>query len=151
MKQKTFTVLVAMIVALGGFLLGFDSALISGVVPFIKGYFDLNEIQFGWSVSCVLFGAILGNMLAGIMSDKFGRKKVLITTAMLFTISAISSALAVSFWFFVIARFIGGLGIGMAILIAPVYIAEIEPPALRGRLVSFNQLMIVIGISASFF
>jgi len=151
MRQKTFTALVAMIVAIGGFLLGFDSALISGVVPFIRVYFELNEIQLGWAVSCVLFGVLFGNVVAGPLSDRFGRKYILILTAFLFTLSAVTSAIAREFWFFIIARGIGGLGIGMAILIAPVYIAEIAPAHLRGKLVSINQLMIVIGISTSFF
>ncbi len=151
MRKKGFSVLISIIVALGGFLLGFDSALISGVVPFIRGYFGLNEIQLGWSVSCVLFGAVAGNLMAGPLSDRFGRKSILLITALMFTISAVTSALATVFWFFVVARFLGGIGIGIAILVAPVYIAEIAPANMRGRLVSFNQLMIVIGISASFF
>ncbi|MFO7617432.1 MAG: MFS transporter, partial [Bacteroidales bacterium] len=92
--NRRYTVLTALIVALGGFLLGFDSAVISGAVPFIKNYFVLNDIQLGWSVSCLILGAMLGNALAGPVSDRIGRKSTLIITSVLFTISAVSSALA---------------------------------------------------------
>lgn len=149
-KNNVYTVLISLVVAMGGFLLGFDSALISGVVPFIQSYFDLSDFQLGWAVSCLIFGAMTGNALAGPAADKFGRKRVLIVTAILFTASAISSALAREFWFFIAARILGGFGVGGAILIAPVYIAEIAPAERRGRLVTFNQLNIVIGISASY-
>ncbi len=149
--NKRYTVLTALIVALGGFLLGFDSAVISGAVPFIKNYFLLNEIQLGWSVSCLILGAMLGNAAAGPLSDKYGRKNVLIVTSLLFAVSAISSALATQFAFFIVARIIGGIGVGGAILIAPIYIAEMAPAEKRGQLVSFNQLNIVIGISVAYF
>jgi len=140
-----------MIVALGGFLLGFDSAVISGAVPFIKSYFLLNEIQLGWSVSCLILGAMLGNSVAGPLSDRYGRKNVLIVTSLLFAVSAVSSALATQFGFFIVARIVGGIGVGGAILIAPIYIAEMAPAEKRGQLVSFNQLNIVLGISAAYF
>ncbi len=132
-------------------MLGFDSAVISGAVPFIKEYFVLNEIQLGWSVSCLILGAMLGNSVAGPLADRYGRKNVLIVTSLLFTVSAISSALATQFGFFIVARLIGGIGVGGAILIAPIYIAEIAPAEKRGQMVSFNQLNIVIGISAAYF
>src|SRR5208283_1502771 len=97
------------------------------------------------------WGALGGNAVAGYFSDRFGRKKVLITTAVFFTCSALLSALTTNFAVFVFSRVLGGIAVGGAILIAPVYIAEISPPALRGSMVSLNQLMIVLGISASFF
>ena len=146
--NKSYTILISLIVALGGFLLGFDSAVISGAVKGITIYFEMTEWMLGFSVGCVVFGAMAGNLLAGPMADKFGRKKVLIVVAALFTISASWSALATGYVEFITARIIGGIGIGGAILIAPIYIAEIAPPKLRGSLVSFNQLNIVIGISA---
>ena len=149
--NKTYTVLISLIVALGGFLLGFDSAVISGAVRGITVYFEMTEWMLGFSVGCVVFGAMAGNLLAGPVSDRFGRKSVLIVVAALFTISATWSALATGYTEFIIARIIGGIGIGGAILIAPVYIAEIAPPKLRGSLVSFNQLNIVIGISVAYF
>ena len=149
--NKSYTVLISLIVALGGFLLGFDSAVISGAVRGITVYFEMTEWMLGFSVGCVVFGAMAGNLMAGPVSDRFGRKRVLIIVAALFTISAIWSALATGYTEFIIARIIGGVGIGGAILIAPVYIAEIAPPKLRGSLVSFNQLNIVIGISVAYF
>jgi len=149
--NRGFTNLIAMVVAIGGFLLGFDSAVISGAIPFITDFFALNELQTGWAVSCLILGSIAGNSLAGPLSDEWGRRKILMITAVLFLISAISSALANTFWFFIVARIIGGVGVGGALLIAPVYIAEVSPPNLRGQLVSFNQLNIVIGISLAYF
>ena len=149
--NKSYTLFISFIVALGGFLLGFDSAVISGAVSGIRTYFEMSDWELGFSVGCVIFGAMAGNIVAGPMSDKFGRKKVLLITAMLFTVSALWSATATTYVSFVIARIIGGIGIGGAILIAPIYIAEIAPPKLRGSLVSLNQLNIVIGISVAYF
>lgn len=153
--SKQYIILVALTVAIGGFLLGFDATVISGTVPFIKKYFDLTgtsgDLKLGWAVSCLGWGALGGNAVAGFFSDRFGRKKVLIFTALLFAASALLSAFATNFTTFVISRIIAGVAVGGAILVAPVYIAEISPSKQRGSLVSFNQLMIVIGISASFF
>ncbi len=153
--SKQYIILVALTVAIGGFLLGFDATVISGTVPFIKKYFDLTgtsgDLKLGWAVSCLGWGALGGNALAGFFSDRYGRKKVLIFTAVLFAVSALLSALATNFSMFVISRIVAGVAVGGAILVAPVYIAEISPSKQRGSLVSFNQLMIVIGISASFF
>lgn len=156
MKQgKLFTVSVALIVAVGGFLLGFDATVISGAVPFIKDYFQLTgaggDWKLGLAVSCLGWGALGGNALAGFLSDAFGRKRILMLTAILFAVSALMSALTTNFSIFVLSRVLGGVAVGGSILIAPVYIAEISPSKLRGSLVSFNQLMIVTGISASFF
>ena len=146
---------VALTVAIGGFLLGFDSNVISGVSPFIRDYFSLNgtsgDLQLGWAVSSLGAGAMAGNAIAGALSDRFGRRGVLIFTALLFVCSSLLAALATNFTSFVGARLVGGLAVGCAILIAPVYIAEISPAGRRGSLVSLNQLMIVIGISAAFF
>jgi len=149
--KKSYTISISLIVAMGGFLLGFDSAVISGAVNGIRTYFEMSDWELGFSVGCVIFGAMAGNISAGPLSDKFGRKKLLIITAMLFTVSAIWSATATDYISFVIARIIGGVGIGGAILIAPIYIAEIAPPKLRGSLVSLNQLNIVLGISIAYF
>ena len=151
MGKNTFIVIVAMIVALGGFLMGFDASVISGVNKFIEIEFDLSKIELGWAVSSLTLTATLAMMTAGPLSDKIGRKKVLTYAALLYFISAIGSAFAPSFLFLVIARMIGGIGVGASLIIAPMYIAEIAPPAMRGRMVSFNQLNIVIGISVAFF
>ncbi|HNQ90574.1 MAG TPA: sugar porter family MFS transporter [Verrucomicrobiota bacterium] len=148
-------ILVALAVALGGFVWGFDATVISGAVPFIQKYFQLTgdrgDFLLGLAVSCLGWGVLGGTAVAGFFSDRFGRKKVLITTAVFFTVSALASALTTHFSLFVAARVLGGIAVGGAILIAPVYIAEISPPRYRGSLVSLNQLMIVLGISASFF
>ncbi len=149
--NRNYTLYISFVVALGGFLLGFDSAVISGAVNGIRTYFEMSDWELGFSVGCVIFGAMAGNIVAGPMSDRFGRRSVLLVTALLFTTSALWSALATSYVSFVTARIIGGIGIGGAILIAPIYIAEIAPPKLRGSLVSLNQLNIVIGISVAYF
>jgi sugar porter (SP) family MFS transporter len=152
MKQSTrFTTKVALIVALGGFLMGFDASVISGVVGFIETEFDLSKIELGFSVSSLALTATLAMMLAGPLSDRIGRRPVLKIAAVLFALSALASAIAPNFITLVAARMVGGLGVGAALIIAPMYIAEIAPPAIRGRMVSFNQLNIVIGISAAFF
>lgn len=131
--------------------MGFDASVISGVVRFIEPEFNLSKIELGWAVASLTLTATLGMMVSGPISDRFGRKKVLKCAALLFFFSAIASALANSFISLVIARMLGGFGVGAALIIAPMYIAEIAPPAIRGRMVSFNQLNIVIGISAAFF
>jgi MFS family permease len=154
-RSRRYAVLVSLVVALGGFVWGFDATVISGAVPFIQNYFDLRgdrgDFLLGLAVSCLGWGVLGGTAVAGFFSDRFGRKKVLIATAVFFTVSALLSALTTSFAIFVGARILGGIAVGGAILIAPVYIAEISPPQLRGSMVSLNQLMIVLGISASFF
>ena len=150
-KNQLFTIRVALIVALGGFLMGFDASVISGVVKFIEPQFDLTKIQLGWSVSSLTLMATLAMLVSGPISDRLGRRTVLKYAAILFFISAVGSALAPNFVTLVIARMIGGIGVGASLIIAPVFIAEISPPERRGRLVSFNQLNIVLGISVAFF
>lgn len=151
MKKLVYASMISVIVALGGFLLGFDFSVISGVLPFIETYFDLNEWQLGFTATVINFGAVFGTLLAGPIIDAVGRKKVLLVSAILYTISAICSALATDFIFFNIARIIGGLAIGASIITAPVYVAEIAPPKYRGRLVGINQFTIVLGISIAYF
>lgn len=153
MTQKTYAIFISLVVALGGFLLGFDSAVISGATPFYRETFGLDSgsMLIGFSVSSLILGAIMGNIVAGKLADQFGRRKILMATAMLFTISAIVSAMASDIAVFLIARILGGVGVGMAILIAPMYIAEIAPRKMRGTLVTFNQLNIVLGISIAYF
>ena len=150
-SQQRFSTTTALIVALGGFLMGFDASVISGVVKFIEPEFNLTKIQLGWSVASLALTASLAMLVAGPLSDKLGRIPVLKIAAILFAVSAVASALAPSFSALIIARMIGGLGVGTALIIAPMYIAEIAPAASRGRMVSFNQLNIVVGISVAFF
>lgn len=131
--------------------MGFDTSVISGVVGFIEVEFSLTSLQLGWSVSSLTLAATLAMLGAGPLSDRLGRKPVLKLAAVLFALSAVASALATNFWYLVVARMIGGIGVGASLIIAPMYIAEMAPPESRGRLVSFNQFNIVIGISVAFF
>ncbi len=149
--RSLFTVRVAATVALGGFLMGFDASVISGVVGSVEVQFALTKIELGWAVASLTLAASLAMLLAGPLSDRWGRRPVLQLAAALFLVSAVASALAQSYLGLVLARMLGGLGVGAALIIAPMYIAEIAPARTRGRLVSFNQLNIVIGISAAFF
>lgn len=142
---------VSIIVSLGGFLMGFDASVISGVVKFIEPEFGLSKIQLGWAVASLSLTATLAMLAAGPLSDRYGRKLILKYAAALFFISAAVSALAPNFLTLVIARMVGGFGVGAALIIAPMYIAEIGPAKYRGRMVSLNQLNIVIGISVAFF
>ena len=151
MPNQRYVGLMALIAALGGFLMGFDASVISGVVKFIESQFSLSAIDLGWAVSSLTLTATIAMMVAGPLSDKIGRKKVLSLSAVLYAVSAIASAYAPSYWFLVVARMIGGFGVGASLIVAPMYIAEIAPAKVRGRMVSFNQLNIVIGISAAFF
>lgn len=149
-KTRRFIVLTALIVALGGFLMGFDASVISGVNKFIELEFNLSKIELGWAVSSLTLTSTLAMMVAGPLSDRIGRKRVLTFAAVLYAISAIGSAFAPNFTLLIIARMVGGFGVGASLIIAPMYIAEISPPHMRGRMVAFNQLNIVLGISVAF-
>lgn len=138
-------------VALGGFLMGFDASVISGVVSAIEDEFQLTKIQLGWSVASLTLAATFAMLISGSLSDRFGRRAVLRVAAASFAVSAILSAFAPTFEWLVIARMLGGFGVGAALIIAPIYIAEISPSEKRGKLVSLNQLNIVVGITAAFF
>jgi sugar porter (SP) family MFS transporter len=146
-----YAVKVALTVALGGFLMGFDASVISGVVTFIEPELGLSKLELGWTVASLTLTATLAMMLSGPLSDRLGRRPVLKIAAVLFAVSAIASAVAPGFVTLAAARMLGGFGVGAALIIAPMYIAEIAPAAMRGRMVSFNQLNIVIGISVAFF
>ena len=140
----------AAVISLGGFLFGFDAAVISGVIGFITPEFNLNEWWVGAVVSAPSFAAIIAALTVGPVADYVGRKKVMLTLALLYTVSAVASAFAPDALTLVAARFIGGLAFG-TLMLAPIYIAEISPARLRGRLVSVNQLNIVVGFSAAYF
>lgn len=150
-KKSTFTYKVAAIVALGGLLMGFDASVVSGVNKFVQIDFDLTDPQLGFSVSSLTLIAALAMMVSGPISDRYGRRIVLKSCAIIFAISAIGSSLAPNFTLFLIFRMLGGIGVGASLILAPMYIAEIAPPKIRGTMVSFNQLNIVIGISLAFF
>lgn len=133
--------------ALGGLLFGYDWVVIGGAKPFYESYFRLtSEELIGWANSCALIGCLFGSCLSGGLSDRLGRKKLLILSAILFGISSVLTGWAFTFSFFIVWRIIGGVAIGMASNVSPTYIAEISPASWRGRLVAANQLMIVIGV-----
>jgi sugar porter (SP) family MFS transporter len=135
---------------MGGLMFGFDVAIISGAVPFIQPYFGWNELQLGWGVSSLLVGAIIGAFGSGVLSDIYGRKKVLIFTALFFAVSCTFTALASSSFIFISARLFGGLAVGAASVLSPMYVAEVAPPKNRGMLVAIYQLAIVLGILCSY-
>ncbi len=136
-----------LVAAMGGLLFGYDWVVIGGAKPFYEKFFGLTTpSEIGWAMSSALVGCLLGALVSGGLSDRFGRKKLLILAGFLFTVSAVGTALASGFGFFIAARLVGGVGIGLASNLSPMYIAEISPAAMRGRLVSVNQLTIVIGI-----
>ncbi|GAA4965754.1 sugar porter family MFS transporter [Kineococcus glutinatus] len=147
-EQHTTTkaVLISVVAAIGGFLFGFDTAVINGAVDAIAGAFDLGPTLQGFAVSCALLGAALGAWFAGGLADRFGRKAVMVVGGGLFLVGAVGSGFAFAVWDLILWRFVGGVGVGVASVIAPTYIAEVAPAHIRGRLASLQQLMITIGI-----
>ncbi|MET1035867.1 MAG: sugar porter family MFS transporter [Arthrobacter sp.] len=142
-------VMVSAVAALGGFLFGFDSAVINGAVDAIRDDFGLGSVLLGFTVSCALLGAMVGAWGAGPLADRQGRIRAMLIAAALFTVSAVGSGLCVGVVDLIIWRFIGGIGVGMASVLAPAYIAEVSPAHSRGRLGSLQQLAIVTGIFAA--
>lgn len=138
------------IVSLGGFIFGFDASVISGTQNYLINEFNLSELELGFVTSAPTLGAIIATLSAGVLSDKFGRRQILIYIAFLYLFSALASAFAPNYWTLVVARFIGGLAF-CSLMIAPMYIAEISPAEKRGKMVSINQLNIVVGFSAAYF
>ena len=141
----------SVVAALGGLLFGYDTAVIAGAIGYLQTKFNLSPAMVGWAASSAIWGCILGASLAGYLSDRMGRKKVLIITAVLFFISSLGAAIPANLTQFVLARFIGGVGIGAASMLSPLYISEIAPAKNRGTLVSLYQLAIVIGINLIYF
>lgn len=142
---------VCLVASLGGLLFGFDTAVVSGTVDFVEAQFELDKGQVGWLLSSALVGCIVGAAIAGTLGDRFGRKPIMIFSGLLFFVSALLSAIPPGFEVLTAARIIGGVGVGMASVLAPMYISEFVPPQLRGRLVALYQLSIVIGILAAYF
>jgi len=144
----SYLVQIVLVSALGGLLFGYDWVVIGGAKPFYEKFFDIAQstnLQ-GWAMSCALIGCLLGAITSGVFSDRFGRKKLLIFSAFLFTLSALGTGASNAFTPFIFYRILGGIGIGLASNLSPMYIAEISPAAMRGKFVSLNQLTIVIGI-----
>lgn len=147
---KAYLALLAFVGSLGGLLFGFDTAVISGTIEPITRQFGLTDAMKGWAVSSALFGSILGAAIAGRMGDRWGRKPSLIAASLLLFISALGSMIPPTFSWLVTARFVGGVGVGMASMLSPLYLAEISPPKVRGMLVALYQLAITLGILASY-
>lgn len=141
-----FILLVSLVAALGGLLFGYDTAIISGAVPFIRDYFKLNSFMLGWAISGILIGCGAGALLAGTLAEAWGRRTVLIVCAVLFAVSGLGAGTSSSLTLFISFRLAGGLGVGAAAMVSPMYIAEMAPAHQRGRLVSLYQLAIVSGI-----
>ena len=145
MKVSGKVLFIALVAALGGILFGYDTAVISGTTEVVKMQFGLTTGGEGWYVGCALIGSIIGVLLAGMMSDFLGRKKTMLISAVLFSISAIGCAVSADFTQLVIFRMIGGFGIGIVSIVSPVYISEVSPAEVRGTMVSLYQLFITIG------
>jgi sugar porter (SP) family MFS transporter len=136
--------------ALGGLLFGFDIAIITGAGPFLTEHFHLNDLSLGWAFSSLLFGCAIGSTVAGRLTDFYGRKKILLFVAALFAVTSLGTGAAPTFALFIMARFLGGLAVGGASILSPLYVAEISPPSLRGRMGTLYQMSIVTGILISY-
>ena len=150
-QSKAFLYFICAVSAMGGLLFGYDWVVIGGAKPFYELYFGISDspVMQGVAMSTALIGCLVGAMVAGAAADKYGRKPLLTVSAVLFTVSAVGTGLFNDFTLFNIARFVGGMGIGVASALAPMYIAEVSPASIRGRMVSLNQMTIVLGILAA--
>ncbi len=148
--NKKYLFLISLAAGLGGFLFGFDTSVASGTIGFLRVQFDLDLGMEGWVMSSALVGSIVGAAISGFLSDRFGRKSILMVSALLFFISALGTMLPETVSELISYRIVGGVGVGIAAMVSPLYISELSPPQLRGRLVSFYQLAITIGILVSY-
>lgn len=146
--NSRYVLLISLVSAMGGLLFGYDWVVIGGAKPFYEKFFQITQSPAlqGWAMSCALIGCLLGALTSGVFSDRFGRKKLLIFSAFLFFVSALGTGASANFTAFVAYRILGGIGIGLASNLSPMYIAEVSPAHMRGKFVSLNQLTIVIGI-----
>lgn len=150
MNQKRYLTFICSVAMVGGLMFGFDIAIISGANASLQSYFQLDELELGWGTGSLVLGAMFGALGSGALADRYGRKRVLSSVALLFALSCLGSALAHTFVAFVGSRIVGGLSVGAASVLAPMYVAEIAPKKIRGMLVSIYQLTIVIGILISY-
>lgn len=152
--QKTnnlyYVTFLSVVAALGGFLFGYDTAVISGTVSQVSTQFSLTSLQSGWYVGCALVGSIIGVLFAGALSDRFGRKRTMILSAILFTLSAVGCAISSSLDQLVLYRIVGGVGIGIVSIVCPLYISEVSPASHRGRMVSLYQLAVTVGFLGAY-
>ena len=147
LSKVKYTYLICAVAAFGGLLFGYDTAVIAGAIGYLQVKFELSPMLTGWAASSAIWGCVFGALFSGALSDKYGRKKVLLLSGLLFTLSALGSAVPDNLTQFVLARFIGGLGVGSASMLSPLYISEIAPAQIRGMLVTLYQLAIVFGIN----
>jgi SP family arabinose:H+ symporter-like MFS transporter len=145
-----YVIFLACTAALGGLLFGFDVAIITGAGPFLTRHFALNDLSLGWAFSSLLFGCVLGAFAAGQLTDRLGRKRMLVWVAALFALTSVATAMAPSFTLFICARFLGGVAVGGVSLLSPMYVSEVSPPAIRGRMGAFYQMSIITGILVSY-
>ena len=145
-----YVVFLSLIAAIGGILFGYDTAVISGTISSVAAQFTLNAIQQGWFVGCALIGSICGVAVAGILSDRFGRKPTMILSAIFFIVSAVGCAICSDFTQLVAYRIVGGIGIGIVSVVSPIYISEVAISRWRGTLVSLYQLAITIGFLSAY-
>ncbi len=136
--------------ALGGLLFGFDAAIITGAGPFLERHFQLSPLKLGWAFSCLLYGCVAGSAITGWIADKWGRRIPLLWVAVLFTLTSLATGTAQTFTIFVIVRTLGGLAVGGVSVLAPMYVSEVSPPAVRGRMGTLYQLSIVMGVLVSY-
>jgi sugar porter (SP) family MFS transporter len=151
MKTNIYLILVCLVGAAGGFLFGFDTSVISGAIEYLTKIFNLNDLSKGWTASCILVGCMIGCVVAGPSSSRFGRKKTLLLTALIFLFSSLGCALSNAYEMFIVCRIIAGIAVGAAAMLAPIYIAELSPPQHRGKLVSLNLLAIILGQTSAFY
>ncbi|MDN5217286.1 sugar porter family MFS transporter [Fulvivirgaceae bacterium BMA12] len=149
-QNTKYLFLISITAGLGGFLFGFDTAVASGTIGFLREKFLLNDVMEGWIMSSALLGSVIGAAISGYLSDKYGRRLILMVSALLFLVSAVASTIPETPGFLVAARLIGGVGVGIAAMVAPLYISELAPAHLRGRLVSLYQFAITLGILCSY-
>ena len=150
-KMRRYLYFVTFVAALGGLMFGFETAVINGAIYYVAEHFQLTDFMKGFVVSTALAGCVFGALLIGKPGDKYGRRYMLKIMAFLFMLSMLGTGLASNIWIFIIARFIGGIAVGGASVLTPMYISEVSPPKLRGRLVATSQLAIVTGILVAFF
>ncbi len=150
MKGSAYLYFISFIATIGGLMFGFDVGIISGAIPFIQPYFGWDELQLGWGVSSILVGCILGAFGVGSLTERYGRKKLLIIVALFFAVSCTGMALARNQTFFISFRVLGGLAVGAVSVLSPMYVAEVAPPKIRGTLITAYQLAITMGILISY-
>ncbi len=150
MKGRAYLYFISLVATIGGLMFGFDVGIISGAIPFIQPYFGWDELQLGWGVSSILVGAILGAFGTGTLTEKYGRKRLLITVALSFAVSCAGMALAKTAIYFISFRILGGLAVGAVSVLSPMYVAEVAPAKIRGTLVTIYQLAITLGILISY-